>query len=112
MGFFTSLIRPLPVVEDRASRRVYETIAQAGRPLSDLELLERGNVSNGSLYPLLQRRVHAGILVDGLHDGTSTYDLTPEGYWRIRDDLLANGTDEAMLRAADERFAFSRPTFD
>ena len=106
---FKPLIKPLPVVEDKASRRIYETIVQAGRPLTALELLERGNVSNGSLYPLLQRRVHAGILVDGLHDGNSTYDLTPEGYWRVRDDLLENGTDVAMLRSADERFAFWRP---
>ena len=110
MDFFKSLAKPLPVVEDRASRRIYETIVQAGRPLSALELLERGNVSNGSLHPLLQRRIHAKILVDGLHDGDTTYDLTPEGYWRIRDDLLQNGTDEAMLHATDERFSYSRPS--
>lgn len=113
MVLFNSLnagiFKRLPVVEDRSSLRIYATIVLANRPLTILELLERGNVSNGSLYPLLQRRVHFGILVDSQHDGSATYDFTPEGYWHIRAALLEAGTDKAMLRLTDERFAFRRP---
>lgn len=103
------IIKPLPVVEDKSSLLVYETIIRANRPLTALELLERGNVSNGSLYPLLQRRVHFGILVDGEYEGSATYDLTPHGYWHVRQVLLETGIDKTVFGPADERFAFRRP---
>ena len=104
------IIKPLPVVEDGSSLLIYETIIRANRPLTYLELLERGNVSNGSLYPLLQRRVHFGILVDGEYEGSATYDLTPHGYWQVRQALLESGIEKSVLLLADERFAFSRPS--
>lgn len=97
-------LKPRPITENERSLLVYCTILEAGRPLTVLELLEYGNVSNGALYPLLQARVHAGILIDGELEGTSTYDLTPGGYQRVRPILVEAGTAESVLLEADRRF--------
>lgn len=78
-------LKQRPIVEDERSLSIYAAITKAGRPLSVRELIDATGINDGSLYPkYLQPRVHNGLLVDGQHDGTSIYDLTPKGLKQVQ----------------------------
>lgn len=71
---------PPRISETASSLRIYVALIKGDGPLSVRELMEATGHADGTLYPILQKRISTGLIVDGVREGVSVYDLTPEGF--------------------------------
>lgn len=90
--------------ETEQSLRVYAAMINAEGPLTVRELIKLTGVADGTLYPMLLKRVDAGIVSPKDRNGAAEYDLTPEGYEMAKSYLLSLDLEVADWLRADRRF--------
>lgn len=90
--------------ESFQSLLVYTTLVRAGRACTARELLDETSLADGTLYPILQKRINAGLVQDGTRDGRSSFELTPEGYRHASSLLERLQIDIAVWRRAEATY--------
>ena len=53
------------------------------------EIMAKTGVADGTLYPILEKRIAAGIVVEVRSGRPASYELTPEGYEVVKAALLS-----------------------
>lgn len=88
--------------ESLQSLAVYSQLVATARPTTARELLETTGLRDGTLYPILAKRVEDGLLTVSELDGVAAYTFTERGYIHARDAL------SALERTAQEWFRAER----
>ena len=68
------------LTESLASMQIYAAILRSESPLTIREILRTTPVSAGTVYPIIQKRVRAGVLIDSVRDGVAQYELSALGF--------------------------------
>jgi hypothetical protein len=95
------------ISETFASLQVYAALIRGGEPLTARDLMGQTRLKDGTLYPLLQKRIKAHLLEDSERDGLSLFSLTPEGYQHAKELLFRLEINGADWAKAEARYARS-----
>jgi len=93
------------IAETLQSLEIYAALIRARGPQSVRQLMDTTAIADGTLYPVLQKRVAVGLLDDGSREGVSVYDLTPKGYRHAREALHRLEIDSATWLRAERTYA-------
>ncbi len=96
------------LTESLQSLRIYGALIGHGRAMTVREHIQVTGIADGTIYPILQKRVAAGVLHAGERDGSAEYDLTPIGYEQAKTALLDLEVGTAAWVKADRKYAKSR----
>lgn len=86
------------------SLQTYVALIRARSPQTVRELMSATALTDGTLYPVLQKRVALGLIRDSERDGVSAYALTPSGYRHAREALLPLQVDAATWMRAERAY--------
>lgn len=93
------------LMETAQSLMVYAMLVKAGRPLTARELLDSTGLRDGTLYPILNKRVERGFISQSEDGSCAKFDLTAEGYAAIRPTLLYLQIDSFAWIQAERRLS-------
>lgn len=87
------------------SLMIYSSIIQAEGPLTVRELMRATGLPDGTVYPILDKRVSAGLMTEDEETRRpTTYGFTLEGYERAKYHLLKLEVGLAAWLRTEQRF--------
>ncbi len=96
--------KPRRINESLQSLQTYAALIEAVRPITAREIMARTGVADGTLYPLLEKRISAGIVTELKGESPTRYDLSPAGYEVARAALLSLEIKTAAWLHCEWRF--------
>ena len=72
-------------------------------PITAREIMDRTGIADGTLYPILEKRVAAGIIVEVEGGHPARFDLSPDGYEVAKAILLSLELSSSAWLRCDRR---------
>lgn len=98
------MLEQLYINETLQSLQLYAAMLKASKPLTTRELIDITDIASGTLYPLLVRRVEAGLVTKTGPKRSTAYALTSEGYEKALTCLLELEVPVQAWIDTDRRF--------
>lgn len=90
--------------ETHQSLMIYTSIIRAGGPLNVRQIMSATDLADGTVYPILQKRVAAALMTVDDGGTSANYDFTAKGYERAKNHLLGLEVNLACWLHTDQRF--------
>lgn len=92
------------ISETHQSLMIYACIIRAGGAVNVRQIMNATDLADGTVYPILQKRVAAGLMKVDDGSTSANYDFTAVGYERAKDHLLDLEVNLAFWLHTDQRF--------